>query len=158
MLSEEGITARHIIIAGHSAGGHLAVLAGRDAKEIFASDVFGNELKLDIIGLAAITDIETYTAGENGCQRAGVAFMGAPAAEQLGAYDSANPAKSNINTPITLLHGEADPIVPVTQMSEFSQPNVSKVMQPKAGHFDWVHPGTPAFTSFLSVLSKLTQP
>lgn len=157
-LSDDGHTPKQIIIAGHSAGGHLAVLAGRDAKEIFASDVFGDDLKVDIIGLAAITNIATYSAGENGCQRAGVAFMGAPASEKPEAYASANPAKSTIATPITLLHGEADPIVPLTQMTEFSQPNVAKVTQPKAGHFDWVHPGTPAFTNFLSVLNKLTQP
>ena len=56
------------VLAGHSAGGHLALLAGQhDNAEMPAFD--------KVIGLAAITDVATYAVGENSCQTATPAFL-----------------------------------------------------------------------------------
>lgn len=151
-LSEHGIKPNHIIIAGHSAGGHLSLLAGRDVQKILS-----NKLSIDVIGLAAITDLEQYASGDNGCQKAGVSFMGSVPAEDQGSYDSANPSKHEITTAINLLHGESDTIVPIEQMANFKQLKLIKHPVADAGHFDWVHPGTPAFGRFLDILRALTE-
>jgi acetyl esterase/lipase len=151
-LSEHGIKPNHIIIAGHSAGGHLSLLAGRDVQKILP-----NKQSVDVIGLAAITDLERYASGDNGCQKAGLSFMGSDAAEDQESYDSANPSKHDIPTTINLLHGESDAIVPIDQMADFKQLKLIKHPVVDAGHFDWVHPGTPAFTHFLTLLRALTE-
>jgi acetyl esterase/lipase len=49
---------------GHSAGGHLALLAGGEIKRLKG-----------VIGLAAITDIAEYAMGSNSCQKVTNNFM-----------------------------------------------------------------------------------
>jgi acetyl esterase/lipase len=58
-----------IVIKGHSAGGHLALLAASEYPQADA-----------VIGLVAITDIVEYSKVTNDCQTAAVPFMG-------GAYE-----------------------------------------------------------------------
>ena len=64
-LSSYAIDLSRVAIAGHSAGGHLALMAGADLTPVQA-----------VIGLAAIVDIETYSRGTNSCQTAGPDFIG----------------------------------------------------------------------------------
>ena len=49
---------------GHSAGGHLALLAGGEIKQLKG-----------VISLAAITDIAEYAAGTNSCHEVTKDFM-----------------------------------------------------------------------------------
>lgn len=139
-------------LIGHSAGGHLALLAASDIQRHLASTE-RDDLRLNVIGLAAITDIAQYSRGENSCQSVTKDFMqGMP--EQIPAnYFMANP----IHIPLTdsaisnviLLQGDVDKIVPVRQASH---PNGQTVIVPNAGHFDWLHPQSVAFGQLLEVL------
>lgn len=129
------------VVVGHSAGGHLALLAGAKIPELAG-----------VIGLAAISDIEAYSLGQNSCQQVTSQFMGGSAVDLPQAYKEANPVAQTLHTHTLLLQGEADNIVPIAQATVTGVP---AVMQADAGHFDWVHPGTPAFQSLLMQLKKV---
>lgn len=127
---------------GHSAGGHLALLAATDPR-----------LKLTaVIGLAAITDVREYAKGENGCQKAAVAFMGGTEAEQKDAYAAANTRDKNVVPPLYLMAGKADSIVPIEQNRH---PQSKKFEGAGIGHFDWIHPGSEAYQRLINTLSRL---
>ena len=140
-LAEYGVTTDQYVLAGHSAGGHLALLAGERLPAARA-----------VIGLAAITDIVAYATGGNSCQTATPQFMGGTPVEKPADYLAANPVTHARHANTILLHGSADAIVPIEQAQ---LPQATRVIAAEAGHFDWVHPGTPAFGTLLSTLRQV---
>lgn len=137
-----GFDSKRIIIAGHSAGGHLALLA----QQALDSQQQSNH-QIQVIGLAAITDIIDYAEGTNSCQQAVVEFMGGSAVDEASAFADANPKDANS---AILLHGDKDQIVPLSQSTKT---NAEVVVIQGAGHFDFLHPQTKAF----SILNKYVQ-
>jgi acetyl esterase/lipase len=140
-LAEHSIDLTKVVLSGHSAGGHLALLAGALKQNISG-----------VIGLAAIADIETYARGENSCQKAAPRFMGGTYRERIQAYDNANPIKRSLHLKSLLLQGDADGIVPEAQASKTVIPHL---IVARAGHFDWLHPDSKAFGVFLAELNKV---
>ena len=131
-----------VVVSGHSAGGHLALLAGSERTDRLRG----------VIGLAAIVDIEQYARGTNSCQTATPAFMGGTPDAQAEAYRVANPIHRALHPATRLLHGDLDAIVPIEQTASLqNQTQIAK----GAGHFDWIHPGTPAFKLLLRNLAEL---
>ncbi|MEC9060329.1 MAG: alpha/beta hydrolase, partial [Pseudomonadota bacterium] len=99
-----------IFIVGHSAGGHLALLA---AQRLSSSSLNLTRTNLKrVIGIGAITDIQTYARGHNSCQSATERFMNGTPEELPAKYQSATPNPELSTMPITLLQGDADNIVP----------------------------------------------
>ena len=144
LLSSHPIDLSRIAVAGHSAGGHLALMAGAGLTPVKS-----------VIGLAAIVDIETYSKGSNNCQTAGPVFMGVPLDDEPELYASANPVKQALNPASKLPHGDNDEIVP---LDHFPKDLLPLSIVAGAGHFDWIHPGTPAYHLFLGTLkSRLAQ-
>lgn len=143
MLKSYPMDLDHMVIMGHSAGGHLALMAATEFENFDA-----------VIGLAAITDIVEYSRGENSCQTATIAFMGGAYETNPAAYQAANPVSKALHDNTVLLHGDIDAIVPLEQ-SQVS--GVTTVVVGGAGHFDWVHPGTAAFQVLLSTLEDIFQ-
>ncbi|MGB5588362.1 MAG: alpha/beta hydrolase [Gammaproteobacteria bacterium] len=140
-LDDARLDLSRLVLVGHSAGGQLALLVGQDPPAGLApSGVIG------VIGLAAITDMATYVQGEGGCNQAGKQFLG-----DAGANDeAANPARRPAPPGTVLLMGSEDRIVP------FEMPALTPhtlVVLP-AGHFDWIHPGTPAWDRFVQELDQ----
>lgn len=136
---DAGFHPRNITLVGHSAGGHLALLASQPQQRLPIRGV---------IGLAAITDIESYAAGETGCQQAGANFL-ATAPEQA---EIMNPAKQSRHSLVFLLRGLQDTIVG----SEQQQLDGAEVIDiPGAGHFDLIHPETEAFELVLETIRNL---
>ena len=133
----------HIIIAGHSAGGHLALLAGTEFQNVDG-----------VVGLAAITDIIEYSRGQNSCQTATIGFMGGQFETNPAAYHAANPVEKTLHDQTILLHGDTDAIVPLEQAQVAG---ATKMVVEGAGHFDWIHPGTEAYRLLLSTLGDLFQ-
>ncbi len=148
-LARYGVDARHVILVGHSAGGHLALLLAGTAR-----DFIGDNLIVSAIGLAAITDIATYATGDNSCQQAALLFMGDRPDAIPDAYAAADPSRLPLDLPGTLLHGDQDAIVPRSQLDSLAGQRVTRLLEPGAGHFDWVHPGTPAYQSLLAEIVR----
>lgn len=152
-----GVDMESSVLVGHSAGGHLALwAAGRDRLET------GDELHVEtpflprgVIGLAAITDLDDYAGGDNSCQRVTTELMGGSPEEYPGRYAQASPASLGTSIPTILLHGDADAIVPPGQAASLDDAEVRMI--DGAGHFDLVHPETPAFQALLEALAGILE-
>jgi len=140
-LGDYPLDLQRIVIMGHSAGGHLALLAAADNQDIHA-----------VIGLAAISNIIEYSRGTNSCQTAALKFMDGPYEAKPAAYEAANPASRQVHKNTILLQGNADSIVPLDQ-SQLT--GASTTVHEGAGHFDWLHPGTTAYQLLLSKLEDI---
>jgi acetyl esterase/lipase len=131
-LAPAGVDLNTLVLAGHSAGGHLALLAAGTTPAI---------------GLAPIVDIASYAGGTSSCNTAALAFMGATPQVIPDAYQAATPKLKSTDT---VLMGSQDKIVPAqTQYLPAGYPHWSN-----ADHFDWIHPGTPAWQEFLQQLRR----
>ncbi|MEM6701587.1 MAG: alpha/beta fold hydrolase [Acidobacteriota bacterium] len=136
---------RPLLLVGHSAGGHLALLAAQRMPSSVTA----------IVGLAAITDVIDYARGTNGCQQATPRFFGGLPDEAAEEYREATVTADGLEERATLLHGHADAIVPVSQanVGDLETKRLERV-----GHFDWVHPRSHAFSVLLEVLEERIAP
>lgn len=143
-LAEYGVDTNRVALLGHSAGGHLALLAGLEPDLAETIDL--------VVGLAAIVDIEKYSLGSGSCQAATAQFMNGTLEEVPSDYAAANPHHKHLHIRTILFHGDVDQIVPVAQAElEGADTHVFQ----GAGHFDWIHPGTSAFAYLLALLGEL---
>ena len=136
-----------VTLIGHSAGGHLALLAGLHLANA------GHPVS--VIGLGAITDPRAYALGDNSCQKATPAFMGGMPEAQETAYEEARVVTKNIGAlaNVWLLHGAEDTIVPISQAQvEGAQQEVIEGV----GHFDWLHIDSLAHQVLLNRLHEIT--
>jgi len=140
----DSVDTENLAILGHSAGGHLALLAG--AKE----DLLAVQPDL-IVGLAAISDVVTYASGKSSCERAAASFMGGELDEHAAAYFDANPANHGLHANTVLMQGDIDEIVPLAQSTS---PGARTIISTGAGHFDWAHPETLAYRRLLELLDE----
>lgn len=143
----------NVVLVGHSAGGHLALLA---QNELIAQGRQDNAIA-KVIGLAAISDLNRYAKGDNSCQSAVRQFMDGNLEEQQRNYELANPAQQLVDhgSPVQrfLLHGTADAIVPLSQTTEADfKANIVEVGD--GGHFDWLHPQSESFQVLLNLINN----
>jgi dipeptidyl aminopeptidase/acylaminoacyl peptidase len=149
-------TAR-VVVMGHSAGGQLALW--------IASRTEGDPLRLaGVVSLAGITDLDAYGT-EGSCGSAVPALMGGSADEQAARYGAVDPIRRvPIRTPVRLVHGELDSIVPLSQSSSFLERDtaaggiVHLEVVPNLGHFDLVAPQTEAWPAVLRAVRSLATP
>ena len=131
------------VLIGHSAGGHLALRAAQDG-----------DLPIDgIVGLAPITDLVGYGAQKGSCQSMVAPFMGDQDYQPDKRYREASVTVSRIATPVRIVIGRDDPIVGHDQTLAFDEAVITTV--DGAGHFDVIHPATPAFQAALIALESL---
>jgi len=144
-----------IVLAGHSAGGHLALWAAARTRLSRNATHGGGEpfAPRGALGLAAITDLAAYAAGDNSCQQVTPRLLGGTPADQPARYAEASPSVLGVAVPTVLLQGGEDRIVPPSQAAALAGARVD--LLPEAGHFDLVHPGTPAFGRILAALDEL---
>lgn len=133
-----------VTLIGHSAGGHLALLA---ASPIMQRQNETLPIRA-VIGLAAITDIEMYAQGESGCENAAARFI----ASDPDARNTMNPSLHPIHPQTILLQGTEDTIV-LREQTELTGAEV--VMLEGLGHFDVIHPETDAFPELIRVLQSV---
>lgn len=140
----DAVNTDRLAILGHSAGGHLALLAGA------RSELLRVEPDL-IVGLAAISDVVSYSEGSNSCQAATPLFMGGDVEERAPQFFAANPSNHGLHENTVLMQGDVDEIVPLSQAS---LDGARTLLSPGAGHFDWVHPETTAYRRLLDLLDE----
>lgn len=131
------------LLVGHSAGGHLALLASNKTA------VKG------VVGLAAITDFSRYAEGDSGCQQAARWLIGAAVDDPQAAtlYQQANPRLQPLTAPIVLLASAADTIVPLAQAGYLADVEVVTVAD--AGHFDFIYPASAAWQQLRATLQAI---
>lgn len=147
-----GVDVNRIALMGHSAGGQLALLAG---KELAGEQPAGNKKAVKVqavIGLAAITDMTSYAKGSNSCQSVTAKFIGASPEQAPELYQQASPGQHKAHPKTMLLQGSADQIVPTAQATDSGMPYR---MVEKAGHFDWIHPQSATYPQLILTLQEL---
>jgi len=144
------------VLAGHSAGGHLALwLATREQPLASGVTVIG------AVGLAPITNLSTYQAlhdeSGNRCAGAVSRLLGGGPQTVPGRYREASPALAgDSGLRLQLLHGSADDVVPLAQSR--NMPNAGLDVLQGAGHYDLIHPGTQAFPALLRAIETVLSP
>lgn len=164
---EPGIDPERVIVAGHSAGGQLALwVASRKRDDASRTLVAGSCAALPLLGvvsLAGITDLAAYGEGTGSCNASVAPLLGGP--RQYERLRSVSPVECvPIGVPMHLVHGAADPIVPVAMATHFAaraqaagdRANVTLVTN--AGHYDLLAPGTPAWTAVLAAFRGISSP
>jgi acetyl esterase/lipase len=125
-------------LAGHSAGGHLA---------LWAAAICPPRRLTQVIGLAAVSDL--VQADRDGLGRhAARDLMGGPPDER---WASADPTRlPTPQVPVTLIHGTRDDVVPIGQAYSYQHAHpATKVITQDVGHFELIDPTSPASLSSL---------
>jgi len=145
-------------VLGHSAGGHLALWLASHWPDALPAPKLA-------LGLAPITDLPAYAAGDNSCEVATPQFLGGLPETAPAAYAAADPLpKAPGATVFALIHGAEDPIVAPRQSEAFAQAlgragrAVSLEILPAHGHFALIHPHSPAYPVLTGVLGEALAP
>ena len=163
------IDSSRVILVGHSAGGQLALWAASRSRR-------GTAAGLDVpsrpplavsgvVSLAGITDMAAYGAATGGCNSAVAALMDGTPADMPQRYRAVNPIdRLPLGVPVYLVHGAADPIVPVALSEQYAtraraagdRVEISRVE--RAGHFDVVAPQATAWAAVVAAIHAIAAP
>ena len=147
-LKRDKVNNSQIILMGHSAGGHLALLAANHYGKHEKNSVKG------VIGLAAISNLKKYSQGDNSCQSVVVDFMNGDFKANEEQYNLADPMVQGFHSRTILIHGDSDTIVPLAQSTKSNQ--YVEIVQ-GAGHFDMIHTGSSSWQVMLKILGELNR-
>lgn len=166
----ERLDLSRVVVAGHSAGGHLALwLAARPALPATSPLRQGTPLPVaGVVGIAAITDLAAYEAA-TGCGSAVRPLLGDDPGAYAARLEDASPVRRPPRVPVWLVAGGRDAIVPVSQAEALAaarraagrvpvRPPVRVTVVPEAGHFDLVAPWRPAFVAVRDAIGALVRP
>ncbi len=150
------IDTTRVVLVGHSAGGELALWAASRGPS--RGDVGGRTplRAAGVVSLAGITDMAAYGAARGGCNSSVPLLLGGSPSEVPERYREASPVdRLPLGVPVWLVHGSADPIVPLSQDETYETrahaagDRVTRTVAPDAGHFDLVTPFARAWPSVL---------
>jgi acetyl esterase/lipase len=156
------IDASRVVLIGHSAGGHLALWAASLPSNDTDSPPPPSLPLRGVVSLAGITDLRSYGAQPGSCNSAVPQLMGGPPDEHDARYSAANPIELvPLRTPVRLIHGALDPIVPPAQSRDFAARNreaggsATVTLVDGAGHFDPIAPHAPAWREVVRATREL---
>ncbi|APW39189.1 hypothetical protein RD110_19840 [Rhodoferax koreense] len=141
-----GLDLGRVIVAGHSAGGHLALWLASRARLAPSSPLYAADPLpvAGVLGLAAITDLDGFRFGPaDSCHGAVEPLMQGGPAEVPQHYADASPLRRlPLGVPQALLQGEEDDTVSADAVRDYAQAAaragdaVRLWALPDAGHFD----------------------
>ncbi|SHM58277.1 alpha/beta hydrolase family protein [Streptomyces yunnanensis] len=134
---------RELVLVGHSAGGHLALLAAARPGPVTR-----------VVAVAPVADLAR--AHELGLSGGAVAELLGAGPGFAGRLADADPVRHPpAGVPVTLLHGTADPDVPpdLSRRYAAAHPAATALRElPGTGHYAPLTPGTDAFRTLLGLL------
>lgn len=154
---------KRVVVTGHSAGGHLALLLA--ARKNFTKDsplYMKDPLPITgVVSLAGITDLrKTGTA----CDREVIELMGGTSTEKASLYNLASPiALLPLKVKASIVQGNADPIIPMAMATEYVDAAKQKgdpvtlVTIENAGHFEVIDPKSSAWPKIKHEILGLLQ-
>lgn len=151
----------HVVAAGHSAGGHLALWLG--ARQLLPADdpLRGAEpLELaGVVSLAGIPDLAAYNSPE-GCGSVVPGLLGGEPSEHPDRLKRVSPIEMlPLALPRILIAGGQDTIVPVVHAMNYAEAGgsdpISTVVVDSAGHFELTTPEGPAWQELRKALRGL---
>ena len=116
-----GLDTTKIVAMGESAGGHLAEMLGTGSSA--TPDWTAADRVSAVVAFSAPSDLVTlYNQSPDAGSRAS-RFLGGPPDAQPAAYQAASPVDQVApgDPPMLLIHGSADPLVPVDQSYEMNK-------------------------------------
>jgi acetyl esterase/lipase len=143
------IDRERMVLAGHSAGGHLALwVASRE--RLPAGERWYGALSpgvRGVVAMAPITDLAEYAAGFGDCNASVPPLLGEDSATYAGRLAVASPDRLiPPSVPVHLFQGRVDPIVPSSQATVYVD-TVARAggvaeasLIDDAGHFEFVAP------------------
>jgi acetyl esterase/lipase len=141
---------RRVIVMGHSAGGHLALWLAAQ-----------NNLPLrGVISLAGICDLKAYERLGNDCAASLPGLLGGTSRDVPERWAKASPIELlPIDIRVSLIHGERDAIVPLSQSASFAAAAGCELHVVRGGgHFDMVSPHANAFEIICQTLQRMSAP
>jgi acetyl esterase/lipase len=146
-----GIDVRRIAVAGHSAGGQLALwLAGERVLPLRGA-----------VSLAGAVDLRRAWELELG-KGAAAEFLGGSPAQYPERYQAASPVERlPVGVPVRLIHGIEDTVVPLEISEAYAvaaravNDDVDLLALPCVGHAELIDPQTAAFREVVSTLAAL---
>lgn len=152
-----------VVIVGHSAGGHLALLlAARNRFPKDSSLYSANPLPLrGIVSLAGITDLrKTSTA----CDKEVIQLMSGEAKDNAALYNLASPIELlPLGVKQKIVQGGADNIIPMVMATDYAEAakkkkdDVELIALKEADHFQLVDPKSPAWATVLESVKSLAK-
>lgn len=151
-----------VVLVGHSAGGQLALWAASGSAGDAARDGAPAPPTLPlrgVVSLAGITDMRAYGAQRGSCNDAVHPLMGGTPAEVPARYAAVSPVERvPPRVPVALVHGSADPIVPLAQSTAYAERaraaggRADVTVVEGAGHFDLIAPHAPAWDAVVAAV------
>jgi acetyl esterase/lipase len=131
------------VLLGHSAGGHLALLAACEFTGL-----------LGVVSLAGVVNLHRAHELRLGDDVV-TGFMGGTSAGLPDSYHAADPVNHSTTVPRVLIHGTADDTVPVELSREFPEPR-RYVELPDSDHFELIDPSSAVWPTVVAELTSLT--
>lgn len=149
MALQHHLDLSRLIVMGHSAGGHLALWLAAQS----------NVLLRGVISLAGICDLMAYERLGNDCAASLPGLLGGTSLEMPKRWALANPTGLlPLNARVSLIHGERDTIVPLSQSENFARAAGCELQVIKGGgHFDLVSPHSSAFEGISQTVRQMVE-
>jgi acetyl esterase/lipase len=151
------VDANRVILAGHSAGGHLALWAATRRRD--------SSRAIGVVALAGISDLASYAAQPGSCNASVPLLLDGGPTDVPDRYRATSPIERlPIGVPMHLVHGARDPIVPVAMSTAFAAharaagDHVNVTTIDSAGHFDLIAPQTGAWPSVIAAFQGISPP
>lgn len=163
----KSLNLKRVIVVGHSAGGQLALWAAARHKLPSSSALYvGKPLPLSgVIGLASISNLETYRLGEPGsCHSVVDELLGGSPKEVPTRYAETSPrALLPLGVPQRLFQGVNDTVVSMDSVADYvaaaqaAGDAVVLTKIPRAGHFEPALPQAPAWSQVQMAVRQLLE-